>query len=160
VVRAAKPQANRTDLLTPAIHPTMPGQPNGNPAQPDVQPTGLPYGQSQQLNQAQQAAPVPNTQGSQLAQAIQDAKNTPSPQGQTGLTPLDAPTERPYEHVMTGASGPFGVGQQAAAPTPPAGQGENGQANSQMAQLFDQIAQISGSSRMQQLAQQARSNAG
>src|ERR1019366_2728336 len=156
MVRAAKPQANRTDLLSPAISPTMPGQPNGNPNQPNVQATGLPYGESGQLHQGQSAAPLPNSQGSQLAQAIQDAHNTPAP-NQTGLTPLDAPTERPYEHVMTGASGPYGVGTPAAAPQAPGG-GENGQVNSQLANLFDQIAQVSGSSRMQELAQQARSN--
>jgi hypothetical protein len=158
MVRAAKPQANRTDLLSPAISPTMPGQPNGNPNQPNVQATGLPYGESGQLHQGQSAAPLPNSQGSQLAQAIQDAHNTPAP-NQTGLTPLDAPTERPYEHVMTGASGPFGIGAPAATPpAPAAGAGENGQANDQLANLFDQIAQASGSQRMQELAAQARSH--
>jgi hypothetical protein len=158
MVRAAKPQANRTDLLAPTPSPQMPGQPNGRPNQPVTVPTGLPYGQAGQMAQGESAAPLPNSQGSQLAQALQDAKqSTPSPE-QTGLTPLDAPSERPYEHVMTGASGPFGIGAPAAGPPPAAGSGENGQMNGQLANLFDMIAQVSGSTRMQQLAQQARSN--
>ena len=157
MVRAAAPQANRSDLLVPAVHPQIPGQANGRPNQPDVQPTGLPYGQSQALNQSQAAAPVPNTQGSQLAQAIQDARGM-APPGGTGLTELGAPTERPYEHIMTGASGPGGIGQPVAPQVPPT-QGENSQVNSQLADLFDAIAQASGSNRMKNLAQQARAAA-
>lgn len=153
MVRAAKPQANRTDLLAPTPKPDYAGQPNGRPEQPDVVPTGLPYGQAGAMRQGEQAAPLPNTQGSQLAEAIQGAKQMPAPT-QSGLTPLDASTERPWEHVMTGASGPYGIGQPAAQPQ--AGQGENPQMNSQIADLLDQIGAISGSSRMQALAQQAR----
>ena len=157
MVRAAAPQANRSDLLVPAVHPQIPGQANGRPNQPDVQPTGLPYGQSQALNQSQAAAPVPNTQGSQLAQALEGARQM-APPGGTGLTELGAPTERPYEHIMTGASGPGGIGQPVAPQVPPT-QGENSQVNSQLADLFDAIAQASGSNRMKNLAQQARSAA-
>jgi hypothetical protein len=159
MVRAATPgpQANRSDLLVPAVHPQIPGAPNGRPNQPDVQPTGLPYGQSQALNQSQAAAPVPNTQGSQLAQALEGARQM-APPGGTGLTELGAPTERPYEHIMTGASGPGGIGQPVAPQVPPT-QGENSQVNSQLADLFDAISQASGSNRMKNLAQQARSAA-
>lgn len=136
------------------VRPSIPGQPNGLPNQPNVQPTGLPYGQNQQLHQAQAQAPIPNTQGSQLDQALHDARTQmPSPQ-QVGLTPLDAPTERPNEHVMTGAQPPNGIG-------PPAGGMQAGPQVGQnaMADLLDQMAQASGSSALAEMAQKARAGA-
>lgn len=67
--------SNRTDL-------------NAN-RQPVTAPTGLPYGQRQQLEQAQQAVPLPNVASDHVV-------------------PLSDPTARPEEPITAGL--PFGPG--------------------------------------------------
>lgn len=81
---AARP--NRTDLAVPKV------------------PTGLPYGERQQLEQAQQAVPV---QGQQdwTALAAQAAQHPTQ-----NVTPLDAPTQRPDEPITAGMSMGAGAG--------------------------------------------------
>ena len=77
---------NRTDLLVKD--------------QPVQAPTGLPYGEAQQLQQAQQgqAVPQPQTPPQSLdVQAHQAAQNTQPPSQL-----IHAPTERPDEPLTTG----------------------------------------------------------
>lgn len=82
-------------------------------AQPVRTPTGLPYGEANQLEQAQRAAPLagappaaaapnPQPQGG-LAQALEAARGMAMP-----LTNLRSPTERPNEPVTAGL--PVGAG--------------------------------------------------
>lgn len=74
---------------------------NQVPTQPAAAPTGLPYGQRQELIGLQRAAPIVDEQA-RLGQAIAAARAQAMP-----ATPLSAPTERPLEPVTTGlARGP------------------------------------------------------
>ena len=102
------PNNNRTDLNVPKLA-EAPGQPNGAP---NVQPTGLPYGESQALHQAQAALPIrnptpqmataPNTQPPDLNQALTDARGMPQ-----SPSLLTQPTQRPDEPITAGmATGP------------------------------------------------------
>jgi hypothetical protein len=107
------PTPNRTDLSQPQPPPGIApqGQPNGIPAnpqaptQPVTVPTGLPYGEHQQLAQAQQAVPLPQAptaQGSPIAAALSGpAKQFQMPQGLT----MTGPTERPNEPIHAGLPG-------------------------------------------------------
>lgn len=142
----------------PVVRPDLPGQPNGRPNQPVTVPTGLPYGQASQMSQGEQSAPLPNGDA-MFAHALEQAR-TQVPAGQpqlSGVTPMDAPTERPNEHIMTGALQPQGIGAQhpmlggggAGAPDVPAG------AQSGIAQLLSSMADATGSSKLQHLAQAA-----
>lgn len=75
-------------------------------SQPVAVPTGLPYGERQQLEQAQQGAPLPQTgpppQGMDPA-VLAAMQHDFQPVG------LAAPSDRPYEPVTHGlASGPGG----------------------------------------------------
>lgn len=105
------PQANRTDLQVPKTLPIGPGQPNGQP--PAIQvPTGLPYGEHQQLQQQAQAVPQQQPQpgaapGGQpqpfsIASAMAAAKQMPKPSQHQLLT---RPSERPNEPVTAGLPG-------------------------------------------------------
>lgn len=100
---------NRTDLLTPGpTGPAPPGQPNG---QAVMTPTGLPYGENQQLQQAQQAVPVagaPPSAPPPPQNPIEAAKNFQMP----ALGDLHGPSERPNEPLQSGL--PVGPG-----PSPP-----------------------------------------
>lgn len=76
--------ANRTDLT-----------------QPVSVPTGLPYGERQALEEAQQQTPLPQQAGmDQILAAAQGHPFQP--------VPLNAPTERPYEPITHGL--PIGPG--------------------------------------------------
>lgn len=103
--RTPKPQANRSDLLvagpTGQPPPGM-GQPNGQPVRA---PTGLPYGENQQLRQAQAVSPLPQQPGPPSTpvppgQAIQAAKQFQMPQ-----MDVMAPSARPMEPVTAGLPG-------------------------------------------------------
>lgn len=80
---------------------------DGGPAQKLRDVTGLPYGQNQDLNDAQAAAP--------LAQTVTPSPTTPDAQGgnpagppPNTVVPFSAPTQRPDEPVTAGA--PLGPG--------------------------------------------------
>lgn len=144
--------ANRTDLLTPppASPVEAPGQPNGQPIQV---PTGLPYGENQQLTQAQQAVPLgaapiapanpPGVNGGgDPTAALQAARQFQMPQN----PPLERRTERPTEPVTAGLPG------QPPGQTPPVASA----AQPGMAALIGRMAQASGSAALSQLAQRAQ----
>lgn len=158
--RGATP--NRTDLAVPGPvgPPPGQGQPNGQPIQV---PTGLPYGENQQLQQAQQAAPLPQapqvpqggpvpqgspgqpgpqapTMGFDMAGAMQAAKQMVPPK----LGSLTRPTERPNEPVTAGLPG---------SPVSPAPQRQTGNLSSMIAA----VAQSSNSAALSQLAARAAS---
>jgi len=78
--------ANRTDLTTGT--------------QAVSAPTGLPYGQRQAMEQAQQQAPLPQQSLDQVLAAAQNHNFQP--------VPLNAPTNRPYEPITHGL--PIGPG--------------------------------------------------
>lgn len=154
MARARKPQANRTDLLSPEPKPRFsvanPG--NGRAAQPDVVPSGLPYGQAAPIAaQEQSGGPMPNTQGSQLADAFEAARKGIPGRNQRAITPLNAPTQRPGEHIMTGAMGPNGIGQPVSAP-PPA-------PSNAVADSLDAMAAATGSPTLLYMAQATRNGA-
>jgi hypothetical protein len=70
-----------------------------------------PYGAGTDAIQAQKAIPIANALGQQSAQPVApppSVQQSPVPQAPVTVTPLDAPTQRPNEHVMTGA--PIGPG--------------------------------------------------
>lgn len=72
-------------------------------AQPIRVPTGQPYGARQAAVQSQQANPLPQVP---QPRPVQARPMTGPPQEPP--TPLDAPTQNPNEHVMTGS--PLGPG--------------------------------------------------
>ena len=91
--RRAKPKA-----------PGNPGRPDLNQDQPVRTPTGLAYGQNQQLAAAQAAAPLPQAPPPpSLNDALASARNMSFP-GQT----IGDPSAMPNEHVTTGL--PVGPG--------------------------------------------------
>lgn len=143
--RARKANVNRTDLMAPKVRPEPAGQPNGHPAKvsmPKV-PNGLPYGERQQMEQSMRQVPVPNTAPSGMIdkQALQSGDwRTPV------LTPLDAPSERPFEHVMTGA-----IGQPTATPTSQMAGLQGGSIGS----LLQQLSTMTGSDTLADLARRA-----
>ncbi len=150
---------NRTDVGVPPMAAQASGQPNGASRQPVMLPTGAPYGDRQNLQQAQQAAPLPqNAQQPPdlMAMALQAARQgVPGKSQRPMITPLNAPTERPNEPLTEGMGGSFGTGTPAtpglAAPgTPPQGPPQSG-----IAQLLQQMAAQTGSSKLSQLAQRA-----
>lgn len=138
--RGATP--NRTDLAIPGGTATPPGQgqPNGQPIQV---PTNLPYGENQQLQAAQQAAPLPQapqapTMGFDLGGAMQAAKQMTKP----NLGALTRPTERPNEPINAGLPG---------SPIAPPPQQQTGNLSSMIAA----VAQSSNSAALSQLAARA-----
>lgn len=86
------PMANRSDLA---------------PGQPVRVPTGVPYGQAKQLEQAQQAVPLPALGGGPPPSAPQGGSQQPVPVQQPMpdargmLSILAHPTQRPNEPVTT-----------------------------------------------------------
>lgn len=85
-------------------------------AQANEHPTGLPYGQGQQLQESQSSVPLPSSAPVPATPSTQTTPGQPDFQGslaaaaahQSNVTPLDAPTDRPSEPVTAGA--PFGPG--------------------------------------------------
>ena len=150
---------NRVDLTGPP--PVMPqnsgGQPNGQApvAQPSTQPiqapTGLPYGENQQLVQAQQQQPLPASPGGpppapaapggggpmDVGAAMQAARQFQMP----NLPDFQRPTERPNEPVTAGLPGS------------PSGPAASGVGN--MSSLLSMLAQASNSASISQLAGRA-----
>lgn len=88
---------------------------DGGPAQKLRPVTGLPYGQNQELNSEQAAAPLAQTPGPGAA--------APSPGPGSAMppppTPFSAPTERPNEPVTAGAPMGPGPGPEALGGPPP-----------------------------------------
>lgn len=96
-----------------------PGQPNGQPTQPVQVPTGLPYGQNQQLAQSQAAVPLPAQPPPPPAGPARGAPPEPDRHGAAmaaaaampgigGL--LAGPSGRPHEPVTAGLSAGLGPG--------------------------------------------------
>jgi hypothetical protein len=145
------PQANRTDLLTPGPTGTPPGQgqPNGQPVQV---PTGTPYGEASQLQQAQQAVPLPKTpqvpapggapQPVDMGAALAAAKAHVPP----NLGKLTRPTERPHEPVTAGLPG---------GPPPQAGTAAPQRQVGSLSSMISAVAAVSGSAALSQLAARA-----
>ena len=133
-------QSNRVDLQIPKTM-TGPGQPNG---QAVMTPTGLPYGEAGQLQQAQQAQPVPQapTQSAppiSAQDATSAAKNFQMPN--MGLM---NPSQRPNEPVTSGLPG---------APMNPAGPPQN---PGNVSALLTKLAAATGSGALNSLAQRAQ----
>ena len=112
--------------------------------QPVALPTNLPYGERQQLQQAQQGAPLP--QVAPTPQAPQDpavaaaaAHNGPAP-----TQSLAAPTQRPMEPIQHGL------------PTGPGGGPEVLGSTDNTAAVLARLAMSTGSSAIQDLANRAR----
>lgn len=83
--------ANRTDMAPPTQAPAVP--------------TGLPYGEAQASEQAQQQAPVAGDPFAGILAAAQQAEFQP--------VGLNAPTERPDEPITAGLSRGPGPGPEA-----------------------------------------------
>lgn len=135
--RAAQPQANRSDLLVPTPAVQAPGQPNGQPIQV---PTGLPYGENQELTQAQQATPLPQQAPAapDMNAAMAAAKQMSPPK----LGALTRPTERPNEPVTAGLPGsPF--------------QPQQPRQTGNLSAMISAVAQSTGSAALNQLAARA-----
>lgn len=102
--RVGKPGAaygNRTDLNHALPITTIPGE----------------YGSQTQQAASQRAVPMasgvlPQAQNVPQTPTTSSVSTTPMP-----LTPLDAPTQRPDEHLMTGVNAGPGPGAEALAPT-------------------------------------------
>jgi hypothetical protein len=145
------PTPNRTDLSQPQPPPGIApqGQPNGiptqakPPAQPITVPTGLPYGEHQQLQAAQQAQPLPQAPGPPtMSDAMGAARQMQMPA--PGSMSVTRPTERPNEPVTAGLPGsPIGAAQPA--------QRQVGNLSS----MISAVAQAAGSPALSQLAARA-----
>lgn len=132
------------------------GQPNGRI------PKGLPIAAA-----AGTGGPVPYGQGQQLQNDVQQTTLPPgvTPMGDnvrqqfanhyraSKITPLFAPTERPFEHVTAGAPLAPGPTASMAQPTDPL-------AGSSIADIISQAAQASGSPVLQALADRAQTTSG
>lgn len=105
--------------------------------QPVQVPTGLPYGEAQQLEQAQQQAPLPQEGGMEQAVAAALGHNF-QPVG------INAETERPYEPIQHGLAGGPGGGPE---------QMQNSTATSDM---LMRLAQSTGNAALMTMAQRAR----
>lgn len=87
--RSKQAYGNRTDL---------------NGKIPKAAPTGMPYGENQKLMDAQSAVPMGNPEMETVSPETQSAGvEIPMAQKVTPV-PLTAPTERPSENILTGAS--------------------------------------------------------
>lgn len=162
--RARKPQApgvrsdgqpTQGNLATPGQ-----GQPNGNRPRSAVTKTlaaagagePMPYGQSGQLQDAAAATPLPpgvtpegNSARQMLVHHFRAVQSGPK-----AVTPLFAPTERPFEPVTAGApldSGPT---------NPMALAGLSAPAAANAATILSQAADASGSPQLRALAQRAQ----
>jgi len=133
------------------------GQPNGRIPQ-GIVPRGLPYGEGGQLRHDLSQTPAPpgiSDHAAKARAAMHAAGWQPGQNGimrPPGLTPLFAPTQRPWEPVTAGAPAAEG-------PTNPMAQAGMAQTpgGSSMAALLSQAAQASGSSTLQELATRAQS---
>jgi hypothetical protein len=150
--RKANPSVRSDGELTPGTAQVPgAGQPNGRGPRPAV---------TQALAGAGAGAPMPQGMQGQLQQ---DAAATPAPPGvsdaahaahvaargyQHNVTPLFAPTERPWEHVTAGA--PLAPG-----PTNPMAMPMPGQDNASIASILENAAEASGSPTLQALADRA-----
>lgn len=148
-------QGNRTDLLTPGPQGTPPGQgqPNGQPVQV---PTGGPYGEASQLQQAQQAVPLPKAPG--LPQNPQPGPGGAQPvdmgaamaaaqqHAPPNMGKLTRPTERPHEPVNAGLPG---------GPPPQVGTAAPQRQVGPLSAMIQAVAAVSGSSSLSQLAARA-----
>lgn len=85
--RSKQAYGNRTDL---------------NGKIPKAAPTGMPYGENQKLMDAQSAVPMGNPEMETTAPMAPEA-SAPMAQKVTPV-PLTAPTERPNENILTGAT--------------------------------------------------------
>ncbi len=162
MARARKPQAPgvRSDgEVTPgSLAAPNQGQPNGRPRAAVTQTLAgagaggpMPYGMAGQLQQAAAQTPLPpgvTPEGHAAAQSL--AAHFRSVQaGPRAVTPLMAPTERPFEPVTAGA--PMGAGPTNPMATPPvAPQDAN------VAQILSQAADASGSPTLRALANRAQ----
>ena len=82
---------------------------DGGPQQVQADVSGMPYGENQELEQMQSAAPMSASPTARSPRARQrQARSAGRQAGQMGATPLMAPTQRPDEPVTAGA--PFGPG--------------------------------------------------
>lgn len=149
------PDANRTDLAVPPTPGIQSGgQPNGIPqqVQPIQTPTGLPYGENQQLTQDQQQAPLPQAPSAPVGGADQ---GPPAPDFQAALSAAKGftvppnvtmmrPSDRPNEHVTAGIPGSAAGG-----PGPQARQVGS------LSSMISAVAAASGSAALSQLASRA-----
>lgn len=78
---------------------------DGGPQQTQAQMTGMPYGENQDFQEMQSAAPM---SASRTAGRASGAGKAKAPAGPTA-TPLFGPTQRPDEPITAGA--PFGPGE-------------------------------------------------
>lgn len=85
--RSKQAYGNRTDL---------------NGKIPKAAPTGMPYGENKKLMDAQSAVPMSNPE-METAAPMAPEGSTPMAQKVTPV-PLTAPTERPNENILTGAT--------------------------------------------------------
>ena len=82
---------------------------DGGPQQVQADVSGMPYGENQELEQMQSAAPLSASPTARSPRARQrQAGKAGRAAGGMGATPLMAPTQRPDEPVTAGA--PFGPG--------------------------------------------------
>lgn len=93
--------------------PANPGRPDLN-QQPITTPTGLAYGENQQLASAQAAAPLPQAPAPPTMNQALDAARSMQFPGQT----LGDPSNMPNEHVTTGLSVGPGAGPEVLTPPP------------------------------------------
>jgi hypothetical protein len=154
--------ANRTDLAVPGAPQPGPapgmGQPNG---QPITTPTGLPYGENKDLQQAQAAVPLAGGGGNPQGLPPSQAPAGLPPSGGGGIPPtamdsarqyqmpdlgLMAPTARPHEPVTAGLTSGPGAG-----PSPQSNNGSQG-----LAAMLTRMAQMSDSPALGQLASRAQ----
>lgn len=84
---------------------------DGGPGQPVRPVTGLPYGQAQQLQSIQQAAPMSASPGGTQAQPA--LAGNAALGGQLPATPFGAPTQQPQTPVTAGAALGPGAGVEA-----------------------------------------------
>lgn len=135
--RSGTAYANRTDLNS------------AKPLAPAASP-GQQYGQATQQLDAQKGVPIAPPPAPGAPVPMPQAPPTPAPMpGAAGA--FSRPTERPDEHVMSGA--PMGPGpgpQVLRPPAPPDG-------SSPISAMLSQLAQQSGNSEIAQLAQKATS---
>jgi len=82
---------------------------DGGPQQVQPSVSGMPYGENQELEEMQSAAPLSASSSAQSPRARQrQARSTGRKAGDMGATPLMSPTQRPDEPITDGA--PFGPG--------------------------------------------------
>jgi hypothetical protein len=149
VPRRPKPPTVRGDGRSQPgnLAPPGAGQPNGRGLSPDAVPTGLPYGEGGALRAALGGTPQPPAPPgiSPQAHAAHMALRGYRP----NVTPLSAPTERPWEPVTAGA--PLDAG-----PTHPMAQAGMQQpiGGANVTAMLQAAAAASGSPTLTALAQQ------